>query len=99
MRCELSGDVVIVKLSGRLDSGSAPAAEGDFARVLGGGTLHLAIDMSKLDYISITHNHQDHYNLETLLQLRHKTGKLILPVNNGGTLPDPSMKLIARPSQ
>jgi L-ascorbate metabolism protein UlaG (beta-lactamase superfamily) len=50
----------------------------------------------KLDYICITHNHQDHYNLETLLQLRHKTGKLILPVNNGGTLPDPSMKLIAR---
>lgn len=50
----------------------------------------------KLDYICITHNHQDHYNLETLLQLRHKTGKLILPINNGGTLPDPSMKLIAR---
>ena len=50
----------------------------------------------KLDYICITHNHQDHYNLETLLQLRHRTGKLILPVNNGGTLPDPSMKLIAR---
>jgi len=50
---------------------------------------------AKLDYVCITHNHQDHYNLETLLQLRHKTGKLILPVNNGGTLPDPSMKLIA----
>ena len=50
----------------------------------------------KLDYICITHNHQDHYNLETLLQLRHKVGKLILPVNNGGTLPDPSMKLIAQ---
>lgn len=49
-----------------------------------------------LDYICITHNHQDHYNLETLLQLRHKTGKLVLPVNNGGTLPDPSMALIGR---
>lgn len=50
----------------------------------------------KIDYICITHNHQDHYNIEALLQLRHKTGKLILPVNNGGTLPDPSMKLIAK---
>jgi L-ascorbate metabolism protein UlaG (beta-lactamase superfamily) len=50
----------------------------------------------KIDYICITHNHHDHYNLETLLQLRHKTGKLILPTNNGGTLADPSMKLIAK---
>jgi L-ascorbate metabolism protein UlaG (beta-lactamase superfamily) len=50
----------------------------------------------RLDYICITHNHQDHYNLETLLQLRHKTRKLIVPMNNGGTLPDPSMKLIGR---
>ncbi len=50
----------------------------------------------KINYICITHNHHDHYNLETLLQLRHKTDKLVLPINNGGTLPDPSMKLIAK---
>ena len=49
----------------------------------------------KIDYICVTHNHLDHFNLETLLQLRHKTQCLVLPVNNGGTLPDPSMKLIA----
>ncbi len=49
---ELSGDVVIVKLSGRLDSSTAQGAEEDFARVLGGGALHLAIDMSNLEYIS-----------------------------------------------
>jgi anti-anti-sigma factor len=49
---EQSGDVVIVKLAGRLDSGTAPPAEQSFARVLAGGTPHLAIDMSKLDYIS-----------------------------------------------
>lgn len=51
---------------------------------------------NEIDYICITHNHQDHYNLEALLQLRHKTKKLVLPKNNGGTLPDPSMKLIAK---
>lgn len=48
----------------------------------------------KIDYICITHNHQDHYNIEALLQLRHKTNKLVVPVNNGGSLADPSMKLI-----
>ena len=49
---ELAGDVVIVKLSGRLDSSTAPPAEENFARVLAGGALHLAIDMSNLEYIS-----------------------------------------------
>lgn len=49
-----------------------------------------------VDYICITHNHQDHFNIEALLQLRHKTKKLVLPINNGGSLPDPSMKLIAK---
>lgn len=47
-----------------------------------------------IDYICITHNHQDHANLETLLQLRYKTGKLLVPKNNGGTLADPSLRLL-----
>lgn len=50
---------------------------------------------NKIDYIFITHNHQDHFNIEALLQLRHKTEKIVLPRNNGGSLVDPSMKLIA----
>jgi len=49
---ELSGDVVIVKLSGRLDSSTAQGAEENFAEVLASGVLHLAIDMSNLEYIS-----------------------------------------------
>jgi len=49
---DLSGDVVIVKLSGRLDSGTAQPAEENFAQVLGDGALRLAIDMSNLEYIS-----------------------------------------------
>ncbi|WP_457934730.1 MBL fold metallo-hydrolase [Pseudoalteromonas sp. SCSIO 43210] len=48
----------------------------------------------KIDYICLTHSHQDHVNLETLLQLRHKTDTLIVPKNNGGMLADPSLKLM-----
>ena len=49
---EQSGDALIVKLSGRLDSSSAQSAEERFTQVLAGGAVHLAIDMSQLDYIS-----------------------------------------------
>ena len=49
-----------------------------------------------IDYIVITHNHQDHCMFETLLQLRHKTKNVIVPKNNGGTLADPSLKLVLR---
>ncbi len=47
-----AGEVAIVKLAGRLDSSAAQPAEESFARVLDGGTPRLAIDMSKLEYIS-----------------------------------------------
>lgn len=47
-----------------------------------------------IDYVLITHNHSDHVQFETLLQLRHKIGKVIVPTNNGGSLADPSLKLI-----
>lgn len=46
-----------------------------------------------IDYILITHNHQDHIQIETLLQLRHKVGKIIVPKVNCGILFDPSLKL------
>jgi L-ascorbate metabolism protein UlaG (beta-lactamase superfamily) len=47
-----------------------------------------------IDYVVITHNHQDHVLLETLLQIRHKVKNIIVPANSGGLLQDPSMKLI-----
>jgi L-ascorbate metabolism protein UlaG (beta-lactamase superfamily) len=47
-----------------------------------------------IHYVCLTHNHQDHVHLETLLQLRHKIGKLVVPKNNGGTIADPSLKLM-----
>ncbi|HMH05648.1 MAG TPA: MBL fold metallo-hydrolase [Terriglobales bacterium] len=46
-----------------------------------------------IDYVLITHNHQDHVMLETLLQLRHKIRNIIVPKSSGGCLADPSLKL------
>lgn len=49
-----------------------------------------------IDYVVITHNHQDHIMFETLLQLRHKIGSIIFPANHTGALEDPSIKLILK---
>jgi L-ascorbate metabolism protein UlaG (beta-lactamase superfamily) len=51
---------------------------------------------SRIDYVCLTHNHSDHVNIETLLQLRYKVDKVLVPKNNGGSLCDPSLKLILR---
>lgn len=48
----------------------------------------------KIDYILLTHCHQDHVQIEHLLQLRHRVNKVIVPTNSGGHLPDPSLKLM-----
>jgi L-ascorbate metabolism protein UlaG (beta-lactamase superfamily) len=50
----------------------------------------------KIDYVLITHNHQDHVMFETLLQLRHKVRNIIVPRSAGGDRVDPSVKLILR---
>lgn len=47
----------------------------------------------RIDYVLITHNHQDHIMFETLLQLRHKVRHIVVPRNGGGALQDPSLKL------
>ncbi|MEM6252550.1 MAG: thioester reductase domain-containing protein [Cyanobacteria bacterium P01_D01_bin.156] len=46
-----------------------------------------------IDYALITHNHQDHVMLETLLQLRHKIKHIVIPSSQKGSLLDPSLKL------
>jgi L-ascorbate metabolism protein UlaG (beta-lactamase superfamily) len=48
----------------------------------------------KIDYVIITHNHQDHLMFEMLLQLRHKIRNIIFPASQKGALADPSIKLI-----
>src|SRR6185503_11591681 len=47
-----------------------------------------------IDYVLITHGHQDHLLIETLLQLRYKIGTVVVPRGGSGTLADPSLKLI-----
>ncbi|MEM1336661.1 MAG: MBL fold metallo-hydrolase [Bacteroidota bacterium] len=47
-----------------------------------------------IDYVLITHNHQDHILFETLLRIRTKIKHIIVPKNDGGSLQDPSLKLI-----
>lgn len=51
---------------------------------------------SSIDYVLITHGHQDHFMLETLLQLRYRIKNIIVPKCNGGALADPSLKLVLR---
>lgn len=48
----------------------------------------------KIDYALITHNHQDHVLFETILQLRSRIGAFVVPKSRGGTLQNPSLKLI-----
>jgi L-ascorbate metabolism protein UlaG (beta-lactamase superfamily) len=47
-----------------------------------------------IDYVLITHNHQDHILFETLLPLRHKIRNIIVPRTTGGQLQDPNLKLV-----
>lgn len=47
-----------------------------------------------IDYVLVTHSHQDHIMFETLLQLRHKIRNLIVPKASGADRVDPSLKLI-----
>ena len=49
-----------------------------------------------LDYVVLSHNHQDHCAPEMLIPLRHRVGEIIVPGNNRGCLADPSMKLALR---
>jgi L-ascorbate metabolism protein UlaG (beta-lactamase superfamily) len=46
-----------------------------------------------IDYVVITHNHQDHILFETLLQLRNRTRHIVVPRNGIGALQDPSVRL------
>ncbi|MEM8909192.1 MAG: MBL fold metallo-hydrolase, partial [Bacteroidota bacterium] len=46
----------------------------------------------EIDYVLITHNHQDHILFETLLPLRHRVKNLVVPASTSGSLQDPNLK-------
>jgi L-ascorbate metabolism protein UlaG (beta-lactamase superfamily) len=48
----------------------------------------------RIDYVVLTHSHQDHVLLEHLLQLRYKIMNLVVPKNIPGAIQDPSLKLM-----
>jgi L-ascorbate metabolism protein UlaG (beta-lactamase superfamily) len=58
------------------------------------GRLTLADLPEKIDYLVISHGHQDHCAPEMLIQIRHRVGCAIVPSNNGGSLCDPSLSLL-----
>jgi len=47
-----------------------------------------------IDYVLITHNHQDHILLETLLPLRHRIRNIVVPRTSSGKLEDPDLRLM-----
>lgn len=48
----------------------------------------------EIDFVLITHNHQDHILLETLLLLRNRIKNIVIPSSNSGKLEDPDLKLV-----
>lgn len=52
----------------------------------------------RIDYVAITHAHQDHVVLETLLQIRARTDRVLVPKNVSGCLQDPALKGILQMS-
>ena len=61
----------------------------------GGISRHTYVDLPEsIDYVLITHDHQDHVLFETLLQIRHKVKNIVVPRSGGGELQDPSIKLL-----
>ena len=61
----------------------------------GAGDRYTLADLpANIDYVLITHGHQDHCIFESLMPLRHRIKNLIVPKNNGGFIADPSLKLL-----
>ncbi|MFG1888703.1 MBL fold metallo-hydrolase [Micromonospora sp. NPDC049051] len=61
---------------------------------LGDGDRYAYADLPDvIDYVLITHGHQDHLELASLLKLRHRIGTVVVPKTAAGALQDPSLRL------
>ncbi len=45
-------NAAVTHLSGRLDTGTAPTLETEFARILGGGARHIVVECADLAFVS-----------------------------------------------
>ena len=50
----------------------------------------------RIDYLLLSHSHQDHVIPEMLIQLRQRVRQVVVPANHAGNLADPSLKLLLR---
>jgi L-ascorbate metabolism protein UlaG (beta-lactamase superfamily) len=48
----------------------------------------------RIDCVAVTHAHQDHTVIETLLQIRQRSGNVLVPKSLNGALQDPSLKIL-----
>jgi L-ascorbate metabolism protein UlaG (beta-lactamase superfamily) len=49
-----------------------------------------------IDYVILSHAHQDHICPEVLIQLRQRIGRILIARHNPGDIADPSMRLVLR---
>jgi L-ascorbate metabolism protein UlaG (beta-lactamase superfamily) len=62
----------------------------------GGAKRFTYSDLTRIDYVLVTHNHHDHFCIESLLRLRHKVQCLVVPKASGLFHGDVSLKLLSR---
>ncbi len=60
------------------------------------GSFTIADLPPRIDYLIVTHAHNDHVLIESLLELRHRVGVVVVPRSSGGSLQDPSLALMLR---
>lgn len=75
VKMEKKGDVLILKMKGRLDAISSPAAEKKVFECINGGEINLLLDFEGVDYLSSAGMRM---LLSTTKKLKGLSGKLVL---------------------